>query len=774
MQLQNLKARGVLCTLLCLAMLLSLPAGAAESLALTGAQAMVRTAMTVNGQSTDVIHTEYQLAKGSKYAPSSAGVLNVVEIPASSDTATLAVLNNGSYNWSRTTVGAAAVQYNDAHDNSTVLAAINACPWLLKTTDYDADHVTATGPAVKVGGTGMPMGTLMCDGELYNTDWMSDENRMDNTYYSDWEVGGRKCFVVTDSTTYAVTDSPEIRIAVENASKSTSLSADALNRLPAPNSLIVYNHRVYDQSLAFSDAYEVYLRCDDVAFRLGGTITGTVTHVFAGGDSSKRPAIDAHTIVLSARGAAISRLSGGGFAVGDAVTIKCSSTAKGSEHFYQIVGGFFTLIENGRYTGEPENTNVYPASIVGVRADGTALLISLTSGSDGKYHGARMKDLSALCEELGCVDALLFDGGGSATMVTLDGSAYVRRSSASDGQNSVRSVVNSLAAVALGVNAQATYKGGAREGIQASASAFAAVVNMVNDVGTDGTAATNFAGVTMTGQTRVSCVSLPQSFPIPNEKLRVYGWFIAQGGQRDEIYWSVDGGLSWQGQCTDIAWSDGTSAHADFARGYGVENPDVTHAIFQGATVDLAAYAGQTVDVTLGRAAATGEIIPFVTLMGASASHRYAFDCSGACADCGAPREGQAAHTYDHACDSDCNVCSEQRVPSAHTDADLNAACDVCGAAVALPPEPVTPDEDEEQPPQKDEDPADENGEGEHEKGTDADTDPERPQDTEAPPEPFAREDAPKGVLVSVIALACLGAAGVAVGVLYQRRTRKK
>ena len=773
MQFRNQRGRFVLCALICLGMLLVLPAGAAESFALTGAQAMVRTAMTVDGQTTGVIHTEYQLAKGTKYAPSSAGVLNVVEIPASSDAATLAVLNNGTYNWSRTTVGAAALQYNAAHESSAVLAAINACPWLLKTTDYDADHVTATGPAVKVGGTGMPMGTLMCDGELYNTDWMSDENRMDNTYYSDWEVGGRKCFVVTDSATYAVTDSPEIHIAVKNTTKSTSLAADALNRLPAPDSLIVYNHRVYDQSLAFSDAYEVYLRCDDVAFCLGGSVTGTVTHVFASGDSSKRPAVDAHTVVLSARGAAISRLSRGGFAVGDTVTVKCSSPVKGSEHFYQIVGGFFTLIENGRYTGEPENTSIYPASIVGVRADGTALLISLTSGSDGKYHGARMKDLPALCEELGCVDALLFDGGGSATMVTLDGSAYVRRSSASDGQNSVRSVVNSLAAVALGAHAEATYTNGARVGIKASAGAFAAVVNTVNDVGTDGTAATNVAGVTMTGQSKVSCVALPQDFPIPNEKLRVYGWFIAQGGQRDEIYWSVDGGLSWQGQCTGITWSDGTSAHADFARGYGVTDPDVTHAIFHGATVDLSTYAGQTVDVTLGRAAASGEIIPFVTLTGARASHRYAFDCSDACADCGAAREGQTAHTYDHACDADCNVCSERRVPSEHTDTDQNAACDVCGAAVALPPEPVPPDEDEEQPPQQDEQITD--AAAENDESADTGIEPEPPADTETIPDPPVTQNAPSGVLVAVIVLVCLGVlAGIGIGVRYQRKKRGK
>ena len=35
-------------------------------------------------------------------------------------------------------------------------------------------------------------------------------------------------------------------------------------------------------------------------------------------------------------------------------------------------------------------------------------------------------------------------------------------------------------------------------------------------------------------------------------------------------------------------------------------------------------------------------------------------------------------HSYDNACDADCNVCKETRTPAEHSDADSNGVCDVC------------------------------------------------------------------------------------------------
>ena len=69
-------------------------------------------------------------------------------------------------------------------------------------------------------------------------------------------------------------------------------------------------------------------------------------------------------------------------------------------------------------------------------------MITHTAAKDGTRNGLTQDKMYDLVVELGCVDALMFDGGGSAQMITLEGNDYVRRCSASDG--SVRNVVNGL------------------------------------------------------------------------------------------------------------------------------------------------------------------------------------------------------------------------------------------------------------------------------------------------------------------------------------------
>ena len=60
--------------------------------------------------------------------------------------------------------------------------------------------------------------------------------------------------------------------------------------------------------------------------------------------------------------------------------------------------------------------------------------------------------------------------------------------------------------------------------------------------------------------------------------------------------------------------------------------------------------------------------------------HVYSNACDASCNVCGATRT-PAAHVYDNACDASCNVCLTTRTPSAHVyDNNCDASCNVCGA----------------------------------------------------------------------------------------------
>jgi len=103
-----------------------------------------------------------------------------------------------------------------------------------------------------------------------------------------------------------------------------------------------------------------------------------------------------------------------------------------------IVGGVPLLIRRGEKLSDfgPEKaregflTDRHPRTAVGLRADGTWLLVVVDGRQAGKSLGMTIAELAGLMESLGCVDALNLDGGGSSTMY-LEGRTV---NSPSDGQ----------------------------------------------------------------------------------------------------------------------------------------------------------------------------------------------------------------------------------------------------------------------------------------------------------------------------------------------------
>ena len=419
----------------------------------TGTDAAATEMILVNGRSTGVALTQYSLASGTRYAKGGAGLINVIELDPSNERVAVKVLNGGKYTWSRDTMGATAVNYNRT-ERGKVIAAMNTDPWIVYHTDYDGDGVAATGPAVKH--VSVSRGFIIIDGEIWASAQISDENnlaRNDNVERGTPAANQPVFGVRSDGT--AVIGVPILQIQLKNVTNSQVLAADGINRLPAPNSTLIYNQRCGTKSFAYSDAYEIYLECDSSVLGFGKTVSGRVTHIFESGNTSERPAIGENTLVISARGEAIGTQRGK-YCVGDEISIECAATGDAlglsrAEDWYQVqeaTAGFYTLIENGVHRGQELSTS-YPCTIAGVKRDGTIVMICTTSQTDGSRSACRMQDMQELAEELGCYTAIMFDGGGSTQMVTLEGDGYVRRCAVSDGKNSVRGVVSGMALVYL-------------------------------------------------------------------------------------------------------------------------------------------------------------------------------------------------------------------------------------------------------------------------------------------------------------------------------------
>ena len=450
----------ILSLLLCLSMLAGMFAVSASAApaTLTGTVKTDSAPITIDGKETGVTLTQYMLEKGSKYSAAADGLVSVVEFDLS-DKLTMAVLNGGAYTWTKDTMGNNVVAYNQAHTDGTVLAAINGDPWIVHHTDYDGDGKKATGPAVKH--VSVSRGTMIIAGELWASHQLDDENNLardDNAERGTPASRGPVFAIKADGT--AMIGQPTIGINLINvANTDKNIKADGINRLPAPNSIILYNQRCGTESFAFEDAYEIYLECDNSAFSLSKPTGGKVVAIYESGDKADRPAITEKTVVISARGSSISRIKGQ-FKVGDTVAINCGvtsdrmSSAQEIEWAYvtEAMAGFFTLMQKGSATGQPGNNTHYPCTILGLTKEGKVLMVSTTATVDGTRNACKMTDLPAMCKELGFHTAILMDGGGSTTMVTLSGDNYVRRSSAVDGNNSVRSVIHGMGVVYKGVD----------------------------------------------------------------------------------------------------------------------------------------------------------------------------------------------------------------------------------------------------------------------------------------------------------------------------------
>lgn len=615
--------------------------------AITGAGQVTTSDIMIGNIDTGLDLTQMILTKGTSYAKGNTGLLNVIEIPAKAENITMAVLNGGSANWSKETIGSAAVKYNTNHKDGTIIAAVNGDPWLVYHTDYDGDGQGSTGPSVKH--VSVSRGLQIIDGEIWASRQTDDENNLHKAEERGTAASHGPTFGVLPDGTYII-GKPVISFKAQNTTKnSAAVVVNGINRLAAPNSLMVYNQRCGSESFAYEDAYEVYVKCDSTAFNLSTAVTGKVTAIFKSGDKATRPAIDANTIVLSARGNAISRLDGK-YAVGDSVSVSCSLTSDNMDRnqkdkWLQVtdaISGFFTLLEKGRETGQPGNTTKYPCSVIGLKEDGTAVMVSTTPDVDGTRSACNMEDLPDMLKELGVYTAILFDGGGSTTMVTLSGDKYVRRSSAVDGNNSVRSVINGLAIVYKGVDINVTNAETKNTAFLPDSDVTPPAVDEPTDNnGADLTCEPSYAYRYMASVDSINGKTYEalQGMRDPNyasswtaeEKLAsikpattndvtvsdsntivLAGWAIVNGGQQKH-YYSLDK-ENWylcEGTFTDAEAAVITSAQQNG----NVTAPSAENGHFSDLTVDLSAHKGETVTVYMAvEAGSSGKLCHYLTI----------------------------------------------------------------------------------------------------------------------------------------------------------------
>ncbi len=383
-----------------------------------------------DGTDTGVRYTQMNLS--GTYG--SGKVLGIAEGDLSNTRLSIDVINCGDNTVAVQTVAAAS--RNHSKNGKTVLAALNGGLWLAGVNS----NSNVTKKVLKA-----TRGVMIIDREIWATQEFGMENYQ-NTSGATTVASLKSAFGVTDKN-QPIVGAPVITVKVTNETRNTTLTPDGLNRLPAWDSMVVYNYRINSLNYALNDSYEVVLTTDNSSFTLDNKVTARVSAIYPSG-STTRPSIDKNTIVITARGSRMGELSS--FKVGDTVSFDLSLVDKhGNTDLWQnvvdAIGGHMHVIKDDKQTLIDARSSEYPTSLIGIKDDGTVMLAAVNSAKNGEYKGLRYKDAYRLCKELGYNNVFYLDGGGSSSIVTLKDGTYTQRNYSADG--SARAVINAVALV---------------------------------------------------------------------------------------------------------------------------------------------------------------------------------------------------------------------------------------------------------------------------------------------------------------------------------------
>lgn len=179
---------------------------------------------------------------------------------------------------------------------------------------------------------------------------------------------------------------------------------------------------------------------------IGGRISCTVEQVL---HSTGSIAIPEDKLILSIHGESnewlVSQLTA--LQTGDTVDIDITSPDARWETAVTAVGGLHKMVSGG-VVESGLDAGQAPRTAVGIRADGTTVFYTVDGRQSGYSVGASMAQVAERLVELGCVEAVCMDGGGSTTLgATLPGQgSFSVLSSPSDGTE--RTISNAIFLVA--------------------------------------------------------------------------------------------------------------------------------------------------------------------------------------------------------------------------------------------------------------------------------------------------------------------------------------
>lgn len=244
--------------------------------------------------------------------------------------------------------------------------------------------------------TGESLGIVITDGLL----------RSSSSYH--WAVGFN-----ADGTAFIA--KPQLQIKVTTASGESFYIANVNKDRSIDGGAVLYTEDYGKETYNTASGTNVVIENLSGGLSVGGTVSGTVKETLV---SSTSVAIGKGQMVLSIDSSNDSWRLGlmNAMAAGDAISVEVTAADSRWSGVKYAIGGMYALVENGTAIKGLE-TATPPRTAVGVTAEGNVIFYTSASTTDGA--ATSLNQVAVRLEELGCVEAICLDGGGSTTLSAL-------------------------------------------------------------------------------------------------------------------------------------------------------------------------------------------------------------------------------------------------------------------------------------------------------------------------------------------------------------------
>jgi hypothetical protein len=207
------------------------------------------------------------------------------------------------------------------------------------------------------------------------------------------------------SATETTTNEPTV-----NTLTTRRVKINSINRERGGNDIVLFTPFYDASSYTNNNGTEVVLEGATDVLKPKGEVTATVKEIRK--DQGNTTLIEGQ-MILSGAGDGKTVLEQ--LQPGDKVTVRTTVDAPWDQ-LEEAIGGIHHLVTNGQAVNSSD-PYVHPRTAVGIKADGSVFFTVIDGRQPGFSEGVNLTDLGQIMKDLGAVEALNLDGGGSSTFV---------------------------------------------------------------------------------------------------------------------------------------------------------------------------------------------------------------------------------------------------------------------------------------------------------------------------------------------------------------------